>query len=81
MFHATEREWGCFSKFSASYLGLNCPEGDDWGGALKTDATASLETFAPFCQTTWHHVPQIPGVLPVRVTALRVKSNINGCVT
>jgi len=81
MFHVTERDWGCFSKFSASYSGLNCPDGDERGGTLKTDAAGSLETFAPFCQTTWHHVPQIPQVLRVRVTALRAKSNIIGCVT
>jgi len=71
-----ERDWGCFSKFSASYLGLNCRDGDEWGGTQKTDAAGSPATFAPFCQTTWHHVPQIPQVLRVRV-----KSNINGCVT
>lgn len=81
MFHATEREWGCFSKFSASYLGLNCPGGDEWGGTLKTDAAGSPDTFAPFYQTTRHHVPQIPQFLRVRVTALRVKSSTNGCIT
>ena len=34
MLHAMEWDWWCFRKFSASHLGLNCPDGDEWGWNL-----------------------------------------------